>query len=391
MLSLTSFFDQLSLALNTYQARQKIKSIPGFNIFQLISAQYQRENLHSDIIGFLLNPAEKHEAGCMFLDGFLEFLAMIPRGPKLKSNASLFVEREKSRIDITILDAINHEAIIIENKMNNAPDQDRQLFRYYQKLEKRGYRVTSIVYLSLDGSKVAQFPGYSEHEIRIVNELLSYVPAFHTDLPNLTHNWLIPSCARISNIDVLATVRQYTNLLQNLYKKNMDYPALAQLYSVIGQNAHTYDTALSVRAMMDDLKEFLAQRILRLKKEKAQSVFSTVDIYKHPDEGVFAVFSGCDLQGFNFTIDVEVQDKEYHVTFFERAGRLNEGNDPIKGIVAELGWINDVKYYPEMNRYLKVFPIPGGDDKLEKYLDTIIDYLAVRTKNAVLAEMSTRE
>lgn len=59
------------------------------------------------------------------------------------------------RIDIALLDEEKREAVVIENKIRNAPDMERQLPRYFELLQKQEYKVIAAVYLSRD---VERFP-----------------------------------------------------------------------------------------------------------------------------------------------------------------------------------------------------------------------------------------
>ena len=55
-----------------------------FNVFSLVSDLYYRENFHSDIISFFLDTQEKHGAGNVFLDAFIQMLNK--KGKSIDSN-----------------------------------------------------------------------------------------------------------------------------------------------------------------------------------------------------------------------------------------------------------------------------------------------------------------
>ena len=101
------------------EEEKKYEPLSSFNFFKIISNQYYKENFHSDILKFLL------ENFPVFLDSFLELIEVDKNNYKNYS-----VNREEGRIDILIKSSTH--AIIIENKMNWAEDQDAQIYRYYK-------------------------------------------------------------------------------------------------------------------------------------------------------------------------------------------------------------------------------------------------------------------
>ena len=145
----------------------------GFNIFTLCSDKYYRENFHSDIIKAFLDPTEKHNEGNKYLHIFIDLLNCVNNQNHIKKsdfeNAS--VEREKQHIDILVADETSKKAIIIENKINNAGDQHRQLPRYYDKL-KGDYDVVAIIYLTLNNSKKPYTSDWTNEEKESIHKIL---------------------------------------------------------------------------------------------------------------------------------------------------------------------------------------------------------------------------
>ena len=132
-----------------------------FNIFDIITDKWKRENLHSEILKFLL---ENYE---VFFNNFLELINI--KDKKEYSNAE--ITNEEARIDILIKS--EKKAIIVENKINWAPDQNEQLARYYEKIKngcngEQKREVEKIVYIipSKDKNPDAQTFGEYEKEIK---------------------------------------------------------------------------------------------------------------------------------------------------------------------------------------------------------------------------------
>lgn len=140
------FLDNYSDELQNY--REKIRKQNNSNIFSAISDVYKRENYTSDILRFILDP-KALGLGDRYLSKFLELIE-IDKESFITENDNLEVLREEHRIDILIKNTTQKKAIIIESKLNNAPDQPIQLVRYYANLKKDNYDVLKVVYLSVE-------------------------------------------------------------------------------------------------------------------------------------------------------------------------------------------------------------------------------------------------
>jgi len=131
-----------------------LEDASNFNIFSSISKVYRYENLHSDIIRLMLDPSTTEEVGSA--ENVKLFIALLNRiKPELKielNDEKIEVEREKKRIDILVHD--ESSAIIIENKINGAKDQDNQIGKYYEEVsKKKPDKVKAVVYLTLTPDK----------------------------------------------------------------------------------------------------------------------------------------------------------------------------------------------------------------------------------------------
>ena len=113
----------------------------------------QKEICHSSILADLLNPLGRHGLERSFLDAFLEkiecgsFKDITIRTempvPRILTDGS-----GPRRIDICIIN--NHskkDVVIIENKLNNAQEQQCQLADYKEGLKHKGFNVVKTVCL----------------------------------------------------------------------------------------------------------------------------------------------------------------------------------------------------------------------------------------------------
>ena len=221
---------------------------PGFNVFYLISDYYYRETFHNDIIAALLSPDEKHGEGDQFINLFIDMInkAGSKKGIEIKKEEEYkgcSVEKEYSTNDgelagrIDILIKGNKHCIVIENKLNNAPDTYRQLPKYYADLKASGFEVDAFVYMPLDPNKKPDKNGWSKEEIEFIEKKLVIIPAYSysndnsSNYTNLIENWLIPAEKKSTNDEAKFIIRQYKTLLNNLTIDIMDNSEIIDILS----------------------------------------------------------------------------------------------------------------------------------------------------------------
>lgn len=128
-----------------------------FNIFDALGIERQ-EIRHSNFLAFLLNPAETHGLGELFLKRFLQ-RALALGGDRAQvtpldidvwrlDRAQVF--REWQDIDILVHDASNRLVVVIENKIDSTEHSD-QLQRYME-VSEREFRTSKIIGIYLTPS-----------------------------------------------------------------------------------------------------------------------------------------------------------------------------------------------------------------------------------------------
>jgi hypothetical protein len=151
-----------------YSIIEKYKSNDNYSsIFKEISGVFYYENYHSDILAYYLK-------NCSVKTEFISWLNNCIGSNKIDPEEYIDgkVNREKNRIDITLLNENDSKAIIIENKSNNAGDQMKQLYRYYTKLIKSGINVEAIFYLNKYSNKLPDFSDLEESKIIEIKKIL---------------------------------------------------------------------------------------------------------------------------------------------------------------------------------------------------------------------------
>lgn len=223
----------------------------GFNVFTVSKRGAELENFHSDILHHLLNPEGPHGEGRVFLDAFLRFLNTLPNSfhADLGDFKNAKVEKELAKLDVSIIDWNSKKAIIVENKINNAPDQVDQLLRYYNWCISRGLDVVGIVYLTLNNLKFAPVAGIPK-TIPICN-----IQAFSNRDANLVEDWITPCVGLCKRNDTNSFLNQYKKLLTYLAYDSMEEKIMPEVYKVLN-SGEQIDRVNKLKALSDAIPKY---------------------------------------------------------------------------------------------------------------------------------------
>ncbi|WP_028980292.1 PD-(D/E)XK nuclease family protein [Sporocytophaga myxococcoides] len=348
----------------------KIRIIyPGFNPFILVSDKYQRENFHSDILHSILDPEGAHKEGYKFLEAFIKYLSGFEKGRKITVSdyRNSKVDKEIGRIDISIKDNLSKKAIIIENKINNAPDQARQIPRYYDSLVSQGYEVEAVVYLSLNNNKQPDTGDWTEEDRKVIGPKMIIVNTYDETTNDLFNGWLT-RCERLAqNVDVLFLLRQYNNLIAFIGGVNMNKPLMDEFLKVmlIGDN---YKTASSLSAMLTDLISYRREKVLDSCRKNCRPF---TKVYGWSIN--YAVLDNFFKDNMHFAIDIISESDLYRFQFIERK-YLNsdkKGDDPILPFLESSGFIKEFKQNGD--RREKLFDFPSQEDEFYNFIPEFLN------------------
>ncbi|MDY0282580.1 MAG: PD-(D/E)XK nuclease family protein, partial [Salinivirgaceae bacterium] len=213
----------LDLVENSVKKFREIEKIKGenFNLFNILDRRTDEVKTHSAIIGELLNPKGSHYLDKTFLILFIEMLNRKKRTdniwekaitPKIEEIRNASVECEKSigkvrdntggRLDLIISNDIFQ--ICIENKIY-AEEQDSQLERYKNFLERFPKSYNILIYLTLNGveSKTS----------KLVSGIDYYTLSYKYDIIE----WLEKCFKETVDIPILReSIKQYLILIRSL-------------------------------------------------------------------------------------------------------------------------------------------------------------------------------
>ena len=372
MSSIVGYLDSNTQISNRYILSKQRKPPESFNVFQLISDTYYKENFHSDILRFFLDPKEKHNEGEKFLNIFFEMLKSAGKPIAEETYKGAEVVREEGRIDVLIKTADGRNAIIVENKMNNASDMPRQLPRYYKYLRDRECNVDAIVYMPLEKSKTPDTYNWSDTDKSNVNPLLVIIPASDkAGGVNLYDSWAMPAAKEAANENVRTTLIQYANLISFLNNNTMDTVIFKAFYEKLLQS-NNLEIAQSVRNMINDLPEYMAIRIQDIFMNNC-SPFSKVWRYKGSD----TVFEGAVVDGVYLKLDIICSENGYEVLLWTP----NENEQQLfENLIKMMQSVRDFKQKADGGSQIVQYYGFAEEEKLVEFIHELLSELNTKCK-----------
>jgi len=262
------FLQYLDIISKKVKNSDELKSQLDFNIFSLVTEKYHLENLHSDIIYKLLDPNGEHKEDRTFLNIFLNgLLEKKPALFRIGDFEKAKVEREKNRIDITITDENSGFAIIIENKINGAIDQDRQIPNYIAKLMDKGLETKAVVYLTLHGESEPDQTNWEPSHVKELTEKLIKLQAYQykgsdKDMPMDLLNLWIEKCAKEASKENNREIfNQYKNLIIKIASKMENNYANKFMFDTFLGDTVYLKKSLDFYSSMESFPQYLANEI----------------------------------------------------------------------------------------------------------------------------------
>ena len=260
------------------------------NIIDLIGAN---ENAHSRILEHLLK--QYTNGKFEILENLLQYINATNQCFNLNVNTPR-IKAEKKRIDILIED--KEYAIIFENKIHNAIDQEAQLSRYIEKVNEMGYRKDQIyiLYLPRDNGKSPNDDSWGEYKEMFKPRYMRLTYRNHI-LPWL-RDFLLPNI-RIKDIYLKSCIEQYIDHLEGLFslrntEVNMNKELKEQISEVLNlgiSSDKNHSIVLEKMKELDHLRDQLAIIKYNIEKEcweewlKRLSIdFPNLELINHIDD-----------------------------------------------------------------------------------------------------------
>lgn len=209
-MDLTQYNDiiQLCKSIKTIKEQEEKKLPYHINIIDLLWAN---ENAHSRILAHLLE--QNNNEIFEILESFCHYLSSINENFNLKISHPT-ISSEKYRIDILVKD--KDFALIIENKIHYATDQNEQLKRYIDNVKSLGYRNEQIyiLYLTRDEWSEVADQSWSDYKEEFQERYIKLTYRDHI-LPWLK-NEVLPNI-KIKDIYLKSALEQYIDHLEGLF------------------------------------------------------------------------------------------------------------------------------------------------------------------------------
>ena len=348
----------------------------GLNLFELISDHYYRETFHSDILHALLDPKGKNKDQKKHLLRFLEFI----HGCGANINVSDYlhdveVEKEEGKIDLLIQGS--GKAIIIENKINGAPDMPQQIPRYLDYVRKRGCSCDAIIYLRLNSDANPDTTGWTHEQTKEVEEKILVIRAYDHSEWNLLNGWITKCENESENFDSKYVLRQYGGIIKKLGVNIMNKPIMEEFYQSVVKDDKAYRTALSLRKMLDEHRDHGASRIVDrfVLKNEFHPFYKP---FRQDNGAIFrhAAFGGADFQMAVWVIPYTSLPDTYLLEFrdLKNNARIERHAE---SIIKEMGYLgeyepsNEGGYFSMRRR----FAFPSQEEDLVKHLSEFIHKL----------------
>ena len=330
-----------------------------FNIFELISDIYYRENFHSDIIAKLFENE-------IVLKNFLDFI-----GVDKSKYENCEVEREESKIDILIKTEKN--CIIIENKLNWAKDMPEQLFRYYNECKNnKKLEVDKIVYLSPNSWKQPEEQSIKEIPKELIKTIIGY-DGENNDFYTMVLQKSLEEMNNKEPKEWRLLLEHYLKILRQTGETKMD-KLTKEFYDKIVNDGKEYEKIELIATMYNDLI-----------KTRINNLASTFSGENYNNECFYRDFYS-EKRGLNYAIDIYANDYKYsYLQLFSREEGTATDDNPKstkkweqdnKDIEA---WLKKHKlfdgFYFDDWRLTKDFKFPEEEKALYEFAKKLIECL----------------
>lgn len=240
----------------------------------IIDELHINENGHSRILCKLLQ--YKSQSGeYVVLQSLLGYIAEQNSEYRSIHIHSPLITQEQCRIDLWVRDRVGGYAIIFENKVYNATDQEAQLSRYIECTKANGFtdKQIFVVYLSQQGSEPAEqsWGAYnSEYKQRYINL------SFRDDILPWLKKCVIPTVPDKDYI-LRCAIEQYTDYLDGVFgfrtiDKELNMRVEECIKERLGLTGQVYDDYRTIRQYQDDVNTVL-NHLERLKGNIENQMF----------------------------------------------------------------------------------------------------------------------
>lgn len=266
--------DELITLINQFLLEKKNHKTP-FHL-NVIDELHANENAHSRILIKLLQYQSKNKE----YPSLLSFMYLLSSHCKQLSHQHQIekphISGQEENID-ALIEEKGKYAIIIENKIHWAPDQEQQLDRYIDAIKEHGFKKRDknvyVVYLTRDGNKIVDEKSFSKAkaflEYKDDSNPGRYITLNYKDdiLPWLK-NEVLPTCKEDNSI-LASALEQYIDHLDGMFNLRKEEQMINKsiIDSLLGERKDDIDYVDNCINDLDDLRSLLQNRLDDLKAQ----------------------------------------------------------------------------------------------------------------------------
>lgn len=330
----------------------KQKRIYNANI---ITELHANENAHSRILRMFL----QYDDGSLKYPILKKFIE-IPKIRNVISNNLKIIRpqftNEQERIDVLIEEAPTY-AIIIENKIYGATDQDAQLERYISCVKNHGINASNIyaLYLTKDGEKIINNSSLTENAQKYLDYTEEsngrFIPlSYKDDILKWLEDIVLPNCTIKEDL-LISALKQYIDYLKNMLgiddKKGENMEIMKTVKEELGIKniADCFDITDKLNNLTEKINNLRDEMACEMGNKYIKEPFEEYLKYKNESYSLECEFS------YNF-ISISVFSSEWNKFYF----KVNYENPMIYGLVNK----------DESDRYIITNRIPFENKKFKE-------------------------
>lgn len=315
------FLDQLIKPIALYRSEQTER-----NIFSGISDVFYRENFHSDILAYYLQDELVKRKLIDWINSSLKDEKVLV----FDDYRNGYVIREQGRVDISVYSFDKEKVILIENKSNDAGDQDRQLPRYCQQLKGNEKKVEAILYLNKSSLKKPCLEGWTKEEKQTIYSIL--VPGQLVGVDSFCSSVIDGVLAESNDIRLSGISLEIKKLFQNIVFGGMNMEDLSAFASEI-QSGNNLENLKKVIIAYNDLPKYWREhyKIFLEGLKKNGEINSKFNIGSYRETCVY--IDGIVIDNVNFGIDIWFSHDFVDYSILTRRG----SNSDIEKLKGKLG------------------------------------------------------
>lgn len=358
------FEDIEQLISELYEVVKDYKPTNYNNLFTSISDTFRHENYHSDILRFFFNFDEAKE----------ELIKWFNEKLKLKIDFEMYkggeVLREKGHRDITIYSKDKKSCIVIENKSNDANDQDEQVWGYVEALENSEpyeIKVDGVLYINKYVEKEPEHKTWEEKYNKKIKPMLLITKLIgENSIEELMKDVIKNTTdARLSGISM-----EIIELFRFIVKGNM-YKVTDVMYNIVS-NCCFREKLVEVSAFLKEFSLYFANKYVTDVQKLAES-YDVKSVGLWDNDGRRVIFIEFMKNNVTFKFDIEFYNLCYDISVTDNTKKGKKIKELKKKMDKQQWLFSDIEVDNGItNRYR--LPTESAFDK-DKLLASVRDVL----------------